>query len=474
MTMKNSKNKSLILVLVLLAALAGALVLVNSNQETRRGAYFSDTNVRVLPDTVSATLGQEIPFELRVETANGAKVSTVDAKVCYGNGLAIEGTATDKIDLNKEAFTQVIEARVDQAAHCVRIIAISTGILPENLKSGSVKLATIRFKAVSQTSGKVEMVAASTTVGGYNPAAGATDTSIRVTTSYTASYTIGAGGGNEDDNCSGSKPADRCDDPKMLQINAQCYAGTTEWDFNDQLCDSAGRREVCSGINYCCPSAGGDWTTDMTACGGNVEPTIPDTEPTSPPTGDDSVLNFKIAYRNLASDAKCYENWPLKLIVMGGGVTRVYTNVSVSPDPANPRIMNGSIVLNGFTAKNGVAVFFKNSKSLQNKYGKDNQTEAYNRAGGELTLTNSASSSPVYDFTNYPLMPGDVVSQDGEVQDGLVNGIDFAYMKSKVVTHQTVNAGEYLQADLDGNCQLNSADVTVFKRTLEEKQGQLY
>lgn len=32
------------------------------------------------------------------------------------------------------------------------------------------------------------------------------------------------------------------------------------------LCDRVGRTEVCGGVNYCCPSVGGAWTTNMTAC----------------------------------------------------------------------------------------------------------------------------------------------------------------------------------------------------------------
>lgn len=64
--------------------------------------------------------------------------------------------------------------------------------------------------------------------------------------------------------CSGSKPADKCTDPKTLYINAQCV--NNQWDWNEQLCNSAGRKESCGGKEYCCPSAGGAWTTDMAKC----------------------------------------------------------------------------------------------------------------------------------------------------------------------------------------------------------------
>ena len=110
---------------------------------------------------------------------------------------------------------------------------------------------------------------------------------------------------------------------------------------------------------------------------------------------------------------------------------------------------------------------------LKMKYGKNNQTAVYGKAGGELALTKSIDL--VYDFSGYPLLGGDVVandSQDG--QDGVINGVDFAYIKSRSLIHETVNEGGYLQGDLDGNCQVNSNDVNILKMSLREKQGELY
>lgn len=71
----------------------------------------------------------------------------------------------------------------------------------------------------------------------------------------------GAGSG-----CDGAIPRDICDANK-LSINAQCV--NNSWDYDKQLCDQTGRKETCGGRPYCCPSAGGQWTTDMTACGGS-------------------------------------------------------------------------------------------------------------------------------------------------------------------------------------------------------------
>ncbi|PIV07778.1 hypothetical protein COS53_00665, partial [Candidatus Shapirobacteria bacterium CG03_land_8_20_14_0_80_35_14] len=92
----------------------------------------------------------------------------------------------------------------------------------------------------------------------------------------------------------------------------------------------------------------------------------------------------------------------------------------------------------------------------------------------ELVLTADVSTSPVYDFSNYPIIPGDVVGVNSDFSDGWINGVDFAYVKTKSLVHETVAEGGYLKGDLDGNCQVNSNDVNLLKISLQDKQGQLY
>ncbi|HOY61377.1 MAG TPA: hypothetical protein PK045_02630, partial [Candidatus Woesebacteria bacterium] len=75
--------------------------------------------------------------------------------------------------------------------------------------------------------------------------------------------TTGTNPPNPPGGCSGSKPADKCES-KTLFINAQCI--NNRWDWDEQSCNSAGRTESCGGKNYCCPSTGGAWTTDMSKC----------------------------------------------------------------------------------------------------------------------------------------------------------------------------------------------------------------
>lgn len=230
-------------------------------------------------------------------------------------------------------------------------------------------------------------------------------------------------------------------------------------------CDSTGRVQACGGRNFCCPSAGGAWTDNMTSC------------PSAVSSVNDAVLNYKIAFGGvIPTSSQCVISWPLKISVLGSGESKAYTGVLPESVATvnNKLIFSGSLTLTGFTKTSGIAAFISGPKSLQIKYGINNQTEAYNKAGGELVLTTSRTTSPINDFSGYPLLPGDVIDTNLDTQDGWINGIDFAYVKSRSLVHETVSPGGYLKGDLDGNCQVNSNDVNLLKISLQEKQGQLY
>lgn len=194
-------------------------------------------------------------------------------------------------------------------------------------------------------------------------------------------------------------------------------------------------------------------------------------------TGEGPVLNYKVSFAYVkAGDAKCAVDWPMQVIVLGSGASKVYTNVIPgSKSEADGKVIfQGSFRLDGFTQRENLAVFFKGSKHLQRKYAINNQSGAYGKAGGEITLTDSAETSPLYDFSAYPMIPGDVKGPNTDTQDGWISGVDYSYVKGKAAVYETVDTGGYLLGDLDGNCQVNSNDVNELKKSLEEKQEELY
>lgn len=60
--------------------------------------------------------------------------------------------------------------------------------------------------------------------------------------------------------------AEACPYSKNPNLLINCTPPESGNNPAESLCSSVGRKEDCGGRSYCCPSAGGSWTTDMTAC----------------------------------------------------------------------------------------------------------------------------------------------------------------------------------------------------------------
>jgi hypothetical protein len=380
------KKTTIPLIIFLAVALVGGLVLVNQNQETRKGATFANTKLLLLPsEKIIKNVGDEFSVKVWYETESGAKVDGVQTVVCYGNELSLDGE-TGVVANTDNGFESgpIVNIKDTDSGKCATMVATSKKAADKLKTTGEVF--EINFTAVSVGEGSFTIDQEKSMVTGDN-ANSTTDKEIKITGVENTTY--------------------------------QILGGTT---------------------------------------------------------GDGPVLNYKISYANVKSGAACVVNWPMQVIVLGGGESKVYSNVIPSNVSASGDILvaKGSLVLTGFNHSSGVAAFFKGPKHLQMKYAVQNQSKLYDKAGGELTLTNDASTSPVYDFTAFPMIPGDVTGTTDGVQDGWIDGIDFSYVKARSLTHETVASGGYIKSDLDGNCQVNSNDVNVLKISLQTKQGQLY
>jgi hypothetical protein len=88
--------------------------------------------------------------------------------------------------------------------------------------------------------------------------------------------------------CPGAEQCPNSANPNLLQ---SCHPADTDGTTSDSLCNTAGRIETCGAAStqYCCPSVGAAWTTDMTACNVLASPTatatpIATATPTATPT----------------------------------------------------------------------------------------------------------------------------------------------------------------------------------------------
>lgn len=509
--MKN-KSVSIIFGLLVLTALVGALMLVNQNQETRRGAYFSATDLLIQPGEITGTAGGKVTAQLFAETKNGAKISSIDTSFCFGQNLGVNASnLSENVVLNTEVLKDVVDLTFTKGSSqdCIRLVAIAgVAVKPEDLKSGMQRLATLNFDALSRGSGQITIVRNGTKVGGYNPVEGATDSSLEVGTLTDAKYNIsiqpqgtvvpqptGATSGCNQPCDSNANPPIKCDSGLV------CYGGVNKLDANSSsgVCRKMQCLEdtdcICSGLTTPGVTAYPTVTktptntvrpTNTVSPGISIFPTNT-AIPTQPPSTSDAILKYRVAFDGViatGNNADCVINWPLQFIALGGGQSMAYSGI-VPPTKevvGDKLVFSGTLTLTGFTQKTGVAIFIKGPKHLQMKYGKNNQVGPYNRAGGEIVLTDATSkTAPVtYDFTGYPLLAGDVVSSNPDLnndannhQDGWINGIDFSYIKSKLGRTISV-ADRYLLPDLDGNCGVRSNDVQILLKSIQQKQDELY
>jgi hypothetical protein len=80
--------------------------------------------------------------------------------------------------------------------------------------------------------------------------------------------------------------AEACPLASQPNLLMSCHPVDSDGTTTDSLCNQAGRVETCGAAStkYCCPVAGGSWTTNMSAC-----PTSPTPTATSVPTATPRV-----------------------------------------------------------------------------------------------------------------------------------------------------------------------------------------
>lgn len=547
----SQKPKSILFPIVVIVVsalvLVGAMYLTQNNANTQRGAYFSGAKLLMQPTTVTANVGDEVPVQLWVQTdtlsgsTTPAKVSSVDTTFCYDAGFNLAGTSTaSAITLNTEAFGS-LEYIKDQN-HCLRIVAVSSGIAPENLKSGMVLVASIKLKAVEAGTRMIVINPDESAIAGYNPVAGATDMTMKLGSVENSTYTIGGTGtptptpmantanlklnfrgfnyrvgdgmgADASIAISGGKvstiKASISFDPSKLRL--ENFIPENDFYLVSKTIDSNTGKVVVSlgtsipvtatgtGVNYGLMdfTAIGESTVNLSYVSDSIQVTGVDSQGNSTnfvttsspsetvnilPATTGPILKFRMSFLGIHNSAQCAtaEKMPLTVIVRAAdGTTKTITNLTAVRETytdANAlATYMVSIPLDNFNFYDNLSVFIKDARHLQVKYGVSGQSAFYNKAGGELSgLTSNYTTTPVFDFTKYPLLAGDVTGATSGTQDGVVDGLDFSYVKTQSIARTSVDAGGYMLADLNGNCKMESQDLSLLMLSLSEKQGQLY
>lgn len=468
------KKTTIPLIIFLIIALVGGLMLVRQSQETRRGATFANTTLTLLPsEKIIKKVGEVVPVKVYFQAETGVKVDGVQTVVCYGDGLTLDaetGVVTNVANGFESSpivnIKDVSSEGTTSSGKCVTLVATSKKAADQLVTTGEVF--SINFKAVKPGEGNLVINKEKSMVTGDNPAS-ETDKEIAVTSVANTTYKI-----------DGELVCNlKVDPPERCPDNYTCIEKSIEGPTPPGYREGDGICVPGCMTDADCPSGQECWQPPMPDCPTGTEciQVMPPKECRVPPTTDTPILNFKVSFGSVkVADGKCAVNWPMQIIVMSGGDTKVYSNVKATlvNSTGTLNVYKGSLPLVGFNHLTNVAVFIKGPKHLQMKYAVQNQTKNYGKAGGELTLTNSIDTSPVYNFTGYPMLPGDIVGASlDSAPNGEINGVDFAYLKTQH-TEEAIAAGGYIKGDLDGNCQINSNDTNILKISLETKQGELY
>jgi hypothetical protein len=195
------------------------------------------------------------------------------------------------------------------------------------------------------------------------------------------------------------------------------------------------------------------------------------------PSPNDTYVKFKVtmagADNDIVSDS-CSRNMTATVGIIYTGVEHKFENVALTKvgtkdvNGANLVVWQGMVDIGNVPLDStNAALLVKGPKHVQMKYGVNNQTSYFNQAMGSLLIR--ANTTNEFDFSTFPMLPGDVVSSsEGDNNpDGVVNGRDYAYVVSKLLSDDS-------KADLDFSCGVNARDLNLLKITLNERQSQKY
>lgn len=196
--MKANYKSTILLIVLLLVALVGAVALSQQSQETRRGAYFAGAKVILQPADSQKRVGDIVPIDMYVETANGAKIDFIETQICYGDKLSIVADSGTNVVLDPNFTdimkTEVFETTLDGFNNCL-VFAAKSEKKSTELKSGMIRVAQLRFSAAKEGNGAIKVYQDKTTASGFNPDANSTDLSLEITEVQNATYAITASGG---------------------------------------------------------------------------------------------------------------------------------------------------------------------------------------------------------------------------------------------------------------------------------------
>lgn len=136
--------------LIVIGAVVGAVILVQKNQETRRGATVAESSLTMLPSTVTVkNVNDKQTIQLWVNTGSGSDIlSAVELKIAY---------AKDRlkfVNYDPNNGFEVLNENIDDknGVLTLKLVKLSVG------KSGAINVGNIKFKVTKQGDARVSFM----------------------------------------------------------------------------------------------------------------------------------------------------------------------------------------------------------------------------------------------------------------------------------------------------------------------------
>ncbi len=182
-------------------------------------------------------------------------------------------------------------------------------------------------------------------------------------------------------------------------------------------------------------------------------------------------ISFKFSLRGIKPSSECFDK-----------LGNLKIDISSRTNVYQLGLSSGFTVLSGETNTYGDQVFKVTALALDSKFanvGTDNYLKikgpfhikrrmCLNNQSSKLSETTtcniSLTSDTVYDFSEYTLLAGDVN------MDGVINSIDYSYVKTRLNAGADVSCGREGDLNLDGV--VNSGDASLIKEALSSKDDE--
>ena len=311
-----------------------------------------------------------------------------------------------------------------------------------------------------------------------------------------------AWGGNEA--CAYGCSGGVCNDPTCAvdekrcssNILEKCNSTRTGWD-TDTNCGELGCNSTTKTCNVCLNNTqkctptnkyftcnSGQWSTTATNCSNGQICTNDSVSSVGvnicrTPEYVAPKLNLFFAVSGVKAVNPCFGPLTFKVNVAKDGQDGI-TNNNVTAIPVTDEFnllgdqvfkISNFALTNDYTSGEKIKIFISGRKMLATLYGKDNQTSGFGALNTSQILVSSLGDNVVLDLSAYPVLNGDI-GKVGEIgiQDGVVNGADFGHMKNQY--GDTCSEGQNLEADLNGDCEVDTFDLQILKNANEAQYAQ--